>query len=113
MNKEYITQLEETVQQLSKKLDECVRDNEGLSKRCDWLDRYQPTIHPFIRGYILCINKAVIARLQEEKNGDGRLVGYVLWIGDSRVCAVSNVDDGRRIIQEWLDTGYNGIPVGG
>ena len=110
---DYVKQLEETVEKLRNKLDTCVRDNEGLSMRCKMLEKYQPKLTPFLNGYLLDINKAAIARMVEEKNSDDKVVGYVLWIGDSRVCTVANVEDGRQILQEWLDTGYNGIPLCG
>lgn len=110
---DYVKQLEETVEKLKNKLDTYVRENERLSNQWDLIERYQPKLLPYMRGYILGINKAVIARMDEEKSNEGKVVGYVLWIGDSRVCTVANVEDGRKILQEWLDTGYNGIPLCG
>lgn len=112
MNNEYIKQLEATVEELKSKLEICVRENEQYFDKCMTMAKYYPKMTPYLRGYLFSVNKAVIAYLKEDKSGD-KIVGYNLFIKEKSVCAVANYDDGYKIVQEWLDSGYDGIPLGG
>jgi hypothetical protein len=112
MSGDYVKQLEATVEELKSKLEICVRENEQYFDKCMNMEKYYPKMTPSLKGFLFSVNKAVIAYLQEEKNGD-KIVGYILFIKEKRICTVANHDDGYRIVQEWLDTGYDGIPLGG
>jgi hypothetical protein len=114
VDKDYVKQLEATIEELSRKVDALSVENEKILEHSKVAQRYQPTIKPYLRGYILCVDKAVVARAEREDVVDsGNFSHYNLFICGERVGKFRNMEDVRTILEEWLKTGYNGLPAGG
>ncbi len=114
MDKDYVKQLEATIEELSRKVDTLSVENEKILEHSKAAQRYQPTIKPYLRGYILCVDKAVVAKAEREddtKSSD--FSSYILYICGERVGTFRNMEDVKKVLEDWLRTGWNGIPAGG
>lgn len=112
MNSDYVKQLEETIENLNNKLNDCIIQNEKITDQCKKLEIYSPKFIPHDNGFEVYINKASIARVTENKNRNGDICGYDLLIKDKKVCVVSDLNVGKKMILDWYDTGIPGMPGG-
>jgi hypothetical protein len=114
MDEGYVKQLEATIEELSRKVDALSVENEKILEHSKAAQRYQPTFKPYLRGYILCVDRAVIARAEREDvvNG-GEFSHYNLFICGENVGRFSKMEDVKKVVEVWLKTGWNGLPAGG
>ena len=113
MNNDYVKVLEDTIENLKNKLDDCTIKNEKLLTYCRSLEVYKPQVFPVVDGYLIRVNQADVASIRMYKRGlENEVVGYTLFIKDKNINTFETVDAALEVVDLWFRTGNDGTSIG-